>query len=253
MAIEMALEVHMKRRKLAGLPIAVATLNQATDMLCEWAAVRRPGDVHLINAYSVALTDSNKTYRDNLSSAFCNFPDGKPLTWATALSGSPLSQVRGPSIFEETMSRGREKGIKHFLLGSTPETLHALQTSLQSKYPGVNIVGSESPAFKKLSVEELQAQDERIRKTSPDIVWVGLGTPKQDYEAARLAKSGFLAVAVGAAFDFSAGTKSIAPEWMTKVGLEWLFRLATEPRRLWRRYLFGNLRFIWALFTNRSN
>jgi N-acetylglucosaminyldiphosphoundecaprenol N-acetyl-beta-D-mannosaminyltransferase len=210
----------------------------------------QPGDVHLINAYSVALADSDSTYRKSLSDAFCNFPDGKPLSWATALSRTPLSQVRGPRIFEETMNRGRVSGVRHFLLGSTPETLQALQESLERRYPGVVIVGSESPPFRKLSPEELNEQDDRLRILEPDIVWVGLGTPKQDYEVGRLAESGFLAVAVGAAFDFSAGTKPEAPAWMTKVGLEWMFRLASEPRRLWRRYLFGNVRFMWAVLAN---
>ena len=242
--------IEIEQRQLAGLPIAVATLEQATQTLCEWAIERRPGDVHLINAYSVALADSDLEYRRNLSDAFCNFPDGKPLSWATALSRAPLSQVRGPSIFEGTMSEGRAHGVRHFLLGSTPETLAALQTSLEARYPGVNIVGYESPPFRALSESELYAQDERIRACQPHMVWVGLGTPKQDHEVARLAKSGFLAVAVGAAFDFSAGTKPEAPSWMTRVGLEWVFRLASEPKRLWRRYLFGNIRFIWALAAN---
>ncbi|WP_374209944.1 WecB/TagA/CpsF family glycosyltransferase [Pseudarthrobacter raffinosi] len=228
----------------------MATLSHATERLCDWAIAGQPGDVHLINAYSVALADSDSEYRQSLSGAFCNFPDGKPLSWATALSRTPLSQVRGPKIFEDAMSQGRARGVRHFLLGSTPETLEALQSSLESRYAGVQIVGSESPPFRTLSEEELTDQDSRIRGLNPHIVWVGLGTPKQDYEVARLAKSGFLAVAVGAAFDFSAGTKPEAPAWMTKVGVEWVFRLASEPRRLWRRYLFGNLRFMWALVVN---
>lgn len=244
------LAAEIQQRNLAGLPIAVATLAQATDTLCDWACEGRPGDVHLINAYSVALADSDNEYRHNLTQAYCNFPDGKPLSWATKLSKVRLSQVRGPQIFEETMNRGRDRDVRHFLLGSTPETLSALEKSLEARYPGVQIVGSESPPFRVLSPQETQEQDDRIRKVNPDIVWVGLGTPKQDFEAARLARSGFLAVAVGAAFDFSAGTKPEAPKWMTSVGIEWVFRFVCEPRRLWRRYLFGNMRFIRAVIAH---
>ncbi|MDP9889822.1 exopolysaccharide biosynthesis WecB/TagA/CpsF family protein [Pseudarthrobacter enclensis] len=105
-----------------------------------------------------------------------------------------------------------------------------------------------SPPFSAMSPREYESQDRRIEDTNPDIVWVGLGTPKQDFEAQRLATAGnFFAVAVGAAFDFSAGTKKEAPRWITALGFEWLFRLAAEPKRLWRRYLIGNFVFLYSV------
>lgn len=246
--------VEIPSAKIAGLPIAVATLPEAAERLCQWAMSKTSGDVHLVNAYSVALTDSNEDYRGCILEALCNFPDGKPLTWASLFSAKKLFQVRGPRLFEATMDIGRPRNLRHFLLGSAPATLELLRSSLESRYPGVSIVGMESPPFRQLTREEQVQQDARMRRTNPDIIWVGLGTPKQDFEASRLAReSGFLAVAVGAAFDFSSGTKREAPTWMSALGVEWIFRFATEPRRLWRRYVFGNARFLRALIRRRTD
>ena len=211
--------------------------------------------VHLANAYTVALADKNDDYREVLASPALNFPDGKPLTWVSRLRGhSPrLQQVRGPQLFLDVFDRGRTQGVKHFLLGSTPDVLYALQKELSARFPGIEIVGVESPPFRRLSGRELDDQDERIASSGAHIVWVGLGTPKQDVEAQRLASSlPVLAIAIGAAFDFAAGTLPSAPAWMTRSGLEWVYRFAKEPRRLWKRYVFGNVRFIKAAATPRS-
>lgn len=218
------------------------------------AELRRAYHVHLVNAYTVALADKDPDFKSLLSEPALNFSDGKPIALLSKLGGQnpPLRQVRGPDLFENVMNFGRADGVKHFLLGSTPEVLDLLECSLTSRYQGLQIVGKESPPFRSMSEEELSAQDKRIEASGAEIVWVGLGTPKQDLEAKRLADGmSVVAVAVGAAFDFSAGTLSIAPRWVQKVGLEWLHRLIKEPRRLWKRYLFGNSRFVWSvLHTN---
>lgn len=209
--------------------------------------------VHLANAYTVALADKEPTFRSVLSGDSINFADGKPIALISkALRHQPaLHQVRGPELFENVMSHGRADDVKHFLLGSTPAVLEALESALLSRYVGLNIVGKESPPFRVLSAEETAEQDRRIRESGAEIVWVGLGTPKQDVEAKRLAgRMPIVAVAVGAAFDFSAGTLAVAPVWVRKIGLEWLHRLAKEPKRLWRRYFFGNARFILSVVRN---
>ena len=205
--------------------------------------------VHLANAYTVALADKSSAYREILASPAVNFADGKPIGWVSALRGqSPrLEQIRGPQLFLDVFDRGRAQNVRHYLLGSTPEVLALLELNLTARFPGVDIVGIESPPFRTLSPEELDQQDTRISASGAQIVWVGLGTPKQDIEARRLADSlPVVAVAIGAAFDFTAGTLSQAPLWMTSCGVEWVHRLASEPRRLWRRYVFGNARFIKA-------
>lgn len=205
--------------------------------------------VHLLNAYSIALADRDDAFRGSLVDDAVNFPDGKPVSWVSQLrrDQQPLQQVRGARFFLRTFNAGQAAGVKHFLLGSTPETLEKLETNLQNLYPQAEIVGSYSPPFRKLSDSELADQDAMIAATGAHIVWVGLGTPKQDFEAARLSKSlPVTAAAVGAAFDFVAGTVKEAPEFMTRIGLEWLYRFAREPRRLWKRYVFGNVWFVRA-------
>lgn len=204
-------------------------------------------DIHLLNAYSVALAETDSDYRGCVSQATFNFPDGKPVAASGRIFGGRLHQVRGPAFFEDVISAGREQGVRHYLLGSTLETLKALEAALVAKYPGAQIVGTMSPPFRTLTAEERAAQDEEIRSARPDIVWVGLGTPKQDHEARRLADAGFVAAAVGAAFDFSAGLKPLAPKLVRDLGLEWLHRLLSEPRRLMRRYLWGNTTFLMVV------
>jgi len=216
-------------------------------------ALQRAGvHVHLANAYTVALADRSAEYRDVLAEPALNFPDGKPIGWVSKIKQhSPqLEQVRGPQLFLDVFDEGRQLGIKHFLLGSTPEVLSQLTANLERDFPGVDIVGVVSPPFRALTAAELASQDEQIMASGAHIVWVGLGTPKQDIEAKRLATLlPVTAVAIGAAFDFAAGTLSEAPVWMRTAGLEWLHRFASEPRRLWRRYIFGNARFLKAAFS----
>lgn len=206
--------------------------------------------VHLVNAYTIALANQDAGYRHALSGTALNFPDGRPLAWVSALRGNnpKLTQVRGPTLFADILRLGEPRGLRHYLLGGTPEVLAALVTELHRRHPDLKIVGAESPPFRPLTAREQSSQDARILHSGADIVWVGLGTPKQDFEAARLASTvTALPIAIGAAFDFMAGTKAEAPAWMSQVGLEWVFRLASEPRRLWRRYLVGNLLFICAV------
>jgi N-acetylglucosaminyldiphosphoundecaprenol N-acetyl-beta-D-mannosaminyltransferase len=234
---------------IGSIEFVSATPQSACEQVIAIAKEGLGRHVHLANAYTVALADKSLAYRGVLAAPALNFPDGKPIGWLSALRGhSPrLKQVRGPQLFLDVFDQGRSDDIRHYLLGSTPEVLDSLERQLTSRFPGVAIVGVESPPFRQLSAVELNEQDARIRTSGAHIVWVGLGTPKQDSEAQRLA-SGLpaVAIAIGAAFDFAAGTTPEAPAWMTAVGLEWFYRLSREPRRLWKRYLFGNARFLKA-------
>lgn len=241
---------QLNKRPVAGLPLTVTAPTDVAKLICEAASQRQHGgqDIHLINAYSIALTESDASYRRCLKEASHNLPDGKPLAWVTKLSSAPLNQVRGPALFESVIDLGRQHGVTHFLLGSTPETLDRLEAALQRRYPGAKVVGKYSPPFRPLTELDIEYQDTQILTADADIVWVGLGTPKQDLEARRLARDkGLYAIAVGAAFDFSAGTKKEAPRWVGHLGFEWFYRFASEPRRLWRRYLIGNFVFVRAV------
>lgn len=235
----------MDKLSFAGIPFCALNADAATDFVIELAKNDRTGaSIHFLNAYSIALAETDPSFRNCVCSSDYNFPDGKPISVLSRLARPRLHQVRGPGLFESAMDRGRIVGLRHYLLGSTPETLKKLQDSLEQRFPGVEITGSYSPPFRPMTTTELGQQDEAIRASGADIVWVGLGTPKQDFETARLASAGITAAAVGAAFDFSAGTKSLSPAWMSAIGLEWFHRFMSEPRRLWKRYLWGNSVFL---------
>lgn len=238
----------------AGVPITACEPAVAARLVVDRAAgpLHSGQDVHLCNAYTLAQADRDVVLHALLRRATLNFPDGKSVVWANRLQHRghhpPSTRVYGPDLMRAVVELGRPAGLRHYLLGSTPEVLTALTARLRGDYPGVRLVGVESPPFRDLTEAERQAQRDRIRRSRAQLVWVGLGTPKQDREAARLAAElPVVAVAVGAAFDFIAGTKRQAPRWMRSNGLEWCFRLAQEPRRLWRRYLFGNVRFGYAV------
>ncbi|WP_234021450.1 WecB/TagA/CpsF family glycosyltransferase [Streptomyces sp. 142MFCol3.1] len=206
-------------------------------------------DVHLCNAYTLALGEGDPALSQTLGSAFLNLADGQPVVWANRLlhrgTALPRTRVYGPDLMLGVFALSQGTGLRHYLLGSTPQTLAALRSELQRRFPRARLAGSFSPPFRPLTAEELIRQEADILASRADIVWVGLGTPLQDHRAAELAtRLPVVSVAVGAAFDFIGGNKRQAPSWMQHSGLEWAFRLLCEPRRLWRRYLFGNARFV---------
>ena len=240
--------LEARTHAIGGLGFQLTDRNAAAECLVELARTRCCSHVHLANAYTIALADQDDSYRRLLNQGLV-FADGKPISWLSRLARQipRIQQVRGPQLFLDVLDIGRSSGVRHFLLGSTDELLERMRARLAERFEGVEIAGSYSPPFRPLSAEEIADQDALIRQSDADIIWVGLGTPKQDTEAARVAVSTARpAVAVGAAFDFTAGALRVAPIWMQRAGLEWAFRLASEPRRLWRRYLFGNVRFVWA-------
>jgi N-acetylglucosaminyldiphosphoundecaprenol N-acetyl-beta-D-mannosaminyltransferase len=201
--------------------------------------------VHFCNAYNVALARSDPDYAALLGEADVVFSDGVPITWVgrRAYPGvaDAWERVYGPDVMRGVLDRSTAEGPRHYLLGGSPETLSLLEARIAEQHPNASIVGAESPPYRPPTPEELAARDDRIRSSGAAIVWVGLGTPRQDTEVRRLASEvPVTAMAVGAAFDFLAGTKAQAPLWMQRSGLEWAFRLASEPGRLGRRYVWGN-------------
>lgn len=235
---------------------SVASIDEAVETVLESVQNHKfVGHIHFANAYTIAIADRNLEYLKVFQGDAVNFPDGKPISWASWIRRDKfkLTQIRGPEFFELCLDQGRSSGVKHFFLGGTDETLQTLTSVVKSKYPGIEIVGTYSPPFRTQSIEEIENQDSIITRSKPDIIWVGLGTPKQDYECRRLTSSiGVTTIAVGAAFSFTAGTVLTCPKWISDLGLEWLFRLSTEPKRLWKRYVFGNPQFIRSVIKPHS-
>ena len=174
-----------------------------------------------------------------------------PLVWLSRLSGgSPVGRVYGPDLMLAVCERSVGRGYRHFLYGGGPSVAEKLASQLQNRFPGLGIVGAYSPPFRPLTQREDQEIVERINAAQPDFVWVGLGAPKQEHWMAdHLVKlNATVLIGVGAAFDFHSGVKVQAPYWMQRSGLEWFFRLLSEPRRLWRRYLVYNTKFLYLIF-----
>lgn len=251
----------LPRHAVGPVPFRVAPFGDAVDAVLATAMAMLDGEpdtgrpgvaVHFANAYTIALADTDAAYAAVLADPqSAVFTDGVPVAWVgKRLHGSvgeAWDRVYGPDVFEAVLNRSGPDGPAHYLLGGSPLVLAALEAQVAGRWPHARIVGAESPPFRRLTPVELTAQDDRIRDSGATLVWVGLGTPKQDWEVARLAAAlPVVAMAVGAAFDFIAGAKPQAPLWMQRSGTEWAFRLASEPRRLAKRYLWGNPRFLLA-------
>lgn len=243
---------------VAGIPFAVTDLETAArltvDRVLDNRLAPRPSAIRLANAYCVALAQDDPAYREVLAGAGVNFPDGAPVAWfMRRRPESPdAGRVRGPSYFLRTIEHGIESGVRHYFLGATEHTLTRMTANLTARFPGIQIAGTHAPPF--APAHELLSADlvNDVRRSEADIVWVGLGTPKQDFVALRLTDLAQVPCAgVGAAFDFVAGTVKEAPGWIQSSGMEWAYRLAAEPRRLWRRYLVGNVRFLGAALRHR--
>jgi N-acetylglucosaminyldiphosphoundecaprenol N-acetyl-beta-D-mannosaminyltransferase len=183
-------------------------------------------------------------------------PDGMPVVWVARFkSKKDVKRTYGPDLMLKFCALGQDYHIRHYFFGGTEESNKKLINNLKEKFPVVNIVGSCVPGIRAINQQEEMTVISAINEAQPDILWIGLGSPKQDYWMANHRKilNVPVMVGVGAAFDFIAGVKKQAPLWMRERGLEWLFRLWVEPRRLWKRYLVGNSMFLWLLIRDILN
>jgi N-acetylglucosaminyldiphosphoundecaprenol N-acetyl-beta-D-mannosaminyltransferase len=249
----------MPTRCVGGVTFAVSETARVAEAIRHDALEGETGlAIHFANAYTVALAHANSAVAKILhSSKSLNITDGAPVTWFgrryNRSDELAWEQMSGPDVMARVLAESNADGPRHFLLGGSRETLEQLQVAIAKNWPQAIVVGAESPPYRSLTEQELAEQDQRIRASGANIVWVGLGTPKQDFEVDRLAQSiPIIACGVGAAFDFIAGTKKRSPAWMTSAGLEWVYRLAQEPRRLAGRYLWGNPRFVMAAIKYRD-
>jgi N-acetylglucosaminyldiphosphoundecaprenol N-acetyl-beta-D-mannosaminyltransferase len=211
----------------------------------------RPSDtatvIAVCNVHSVMTARRDPLIGQALRQATIATPDGVPLVWAIrAMTNPRQTRVYGPDLMKASLHYGVARGWKHYLLGGTPATIERLVAAANRIAPGVSIVGTHAPPFHPLTEEETLDIVERIRRSGADVVWIGIGMPKQELlmYAIHDGLPGVALAGVGAAFDLLSGTVRQAPPWMQRIGLEWLYRLAREPRRLWRRYLWNNPLFV---------
>jgi N-acetylglucosaminyldiphosphoundecaprenol N-acetyl-beta-D-mannosaminyltransferase len=237
---------------VVGVPLGVIDYEQTIRWIDTTVAARGRGYVCACNVHTVMASREDPELRAALLSPDAlNVPDGQPLVWAiNALGNSLNDRVYGPELMARAFARATaESGHRFYLYGGRDrDALILLGASLRRRFPGANIVGGYAPPFRPLTAEERAAIIEDINQSDADVVWVGIGVPKQEKWMASMRPhlEAPVLVGVGAAFDFHAGLVPQAPPRLQKVGLEWAYRLVQEPRRLWRRYLRYNPRFVAA-------
>jgi len=229
-----------------GAPIDVLAETAAVARISRWAEARESRYVCLCNAHSVVTASQDPAFHAAITQADMATPDGTPVAWMLRRSGATHQRrVSGPDLMLAYCAHAAQTGQSIYLYGSTAATLAALQTELARRWPTLRIAGAESPPFRTLTAEEDAAAVQRINASGAGTVWVSLGCPKQElWMAAHRGQVNAVMLGVGAAFDFHAGTVQRAPDWMRQAGLEWMHRLFSEPRRLWKRYLVTNTLFV---------
>ena len=241
---------NIARREILGLSIAMTDYERAMDAMDAMIATRSPGYVCALATHAVSLSHDDTELRDAILASTLALPDGVPLVWAANILGEHLpNRVYGPELMRRYNDRCVEQEHRVWLYGGRDQgSLVQLALNLRRMHPGLRIVGGYSPPFRALSTEEDDAIAQQIDQAKPDVLWVGIGAPKQEKWMARVRDriEVPVMVGVGAAFDFHAGRISQAPHWMQERGIEWSYRIAQEPRRLLPRYLFHNPRFMAA-------
>jgi N-acetylglucosaminyldiphosphoundecaprenol N-acetyl-beta-D-mannosaminyltransferase len=233
---------------LLDVPLAVIDYERTLDWIDATAANGDRGYVCVAAVHTVMACQEDPELRDAVLGATFTVPDGQPLVWALKALGHPLGdRVYGPELMDRACARAARTGQRFYLYGGRNHGgLAELARTLRLRHPGLKIVGGHCPPFRPLSDAEEEAVVADINRSRADVVWVGIGVPKQEKWMARMRErlDAPVLIGVGAAFDFHAGLVPQAPDALQRLGLEWAFRLAHEPRRLWRRYLRYNPRFV---------
>jgi len=238
------------RLNILGVLVSSINMENALSILDTWIENHNQYYVCVTGVHGLIEAQRNAGFRQILNQAGMVTPDGMPLVWLNRLHGyKHVDRVYGPDLMLAACRKSLEKGWSHYFYGSGPGVADQLADRLSEKYPGLKIAGKGTPPFHLTGFEESSEIIERINQAKADILWVGLSTPKQEqWMVANFERIHVpVMIGVGAAFDFHAGIKKQAPRWMQRGGLEWLFRLLSEPGRLWKRYLVNNPLFIFLI------
>lgn len=230
-----------------GTGVSALSLAEARDRVIGARYGAPHGYVCATAVHGISEARADPGFRRILNGAWLNLPDGMPLVWMGKLLGHrAITRVYGPDLLLAVCDAGRATGVKHYFYGGKPGVADLLAAKLRARFPGLGVVGTFTPPFRPLTQDERAEFLADIAAKKPDIVWIGLGTPKQERFAAEVTSllDVGAVITVGAAFDFHAGLLRQAPRWLQRLGLEWFFRLCVEPRRLWRRYVLNNPLFV---------
>jgi len=242
------------RVDVLGVGISEINMELAVAEIARWVEEREQHYVCVTGVHGIMESQSDPDLMRIHNESGLTTPDGMPMVWSARWAGaSDINRVYGPDLMLEMCQLAATRGWTSFLYGGKEGVPELLAERLESRFPGLRVVGAYSPPFRDLTDDEEREIIERINEADPDFVWVGLGTPKQErWVAGHAGKLNAPALlAVGAAFDFHAGLVSQAPHWMQRSGLEWLYRLSQEPRRLWPRYVTIIPRFLVGIVRRR--
>jgi len=237
-----------QKHVLFGVKVSATDYAECERLIMAAAREHRPAVVTHMPVHGLVTAATDATYRTHVNDFEIVAPDGQPVRWAlNRFHGTSLAdRCYGPTLMIRLCDAAAKQDVGVYLYGSTPEVIKSLSERLQSLIPALRIVGRESPPFRPLTPQEDAAVVDRINASGAGLVFLGLGCPRQDvFASEHRDQIRAVQMCVGAAFDFHAGTKPQAPAWMQRRGLEWLFRLVSEPRRLWKRYLVTNSIFLW--------
>ncbi|HTL72496.1 MAG TPA: WecB/TagA/CpsF family glycosyltransferase [bacterium] len=243
------------RINVLGVGISVLNLPGALEAIAAAVRERRKGYICVTGVHGVIEAQDDPDFKRILNGAFLCTPDGMPMVWAGKLNGHrEMRRVYGPDLMLDVCAWSEASGAKHFFYGGADGVADLLVRKLKEKFPKLSVVGTFTPPFRALNATEEKNLAEQIRAAQPDILWVGLSTPKQEkFMAEYLPKlDATVMIGVGAAFDFHSGRVKQAPRWMQRSGLEWFYRLCSEPRRLGKRYLRNNPLFALKFFGQLS-
>jgi N-acetylglucosaminyldiphosphoundecaprenol N-acetyl-beta-D-mannosaminyltransferase len=243
------------RANVLGVGVSAINLDLAVAAAAEALNQKLKGYVCVTGVHGVSEAQRDPAFRAILNHSFLTTPDGMPMVWMGRLQGfGDMGRVYGPDLMLAICEMSARRGFKHFLYGGAPGIAQELKRRLEERFPGLNVVGAYTPPFRPLTDFEEEELARQVAAAKPDVFWVGLSTPKQEIFMAEHWQQleARLFFGVGAAFDFHAGRVRQAPRWMQRSGLEWLFRLGCEPRRLWKRYLKNNPLFVFRALAQLS-
>ena len=240
-------DVQLDTTNILGVLVNACNPHNTISQVNFWIEKTARSYICVTGVHGIMECQRSETVRAAHNSAGLVVPDGMPLVYISRLAGRRNTcRVYGPDLLLKLCKESLTQGYKHYFFGTTPATLSKLTEHLIRDFPGLKIVGTYAPPFRPLTPDETAQIISHINECGPDIVWVGLSTPKQELWMAqnREALNAPVLIGVGAAFDFHAGSVPQAPRWIQPLCLEWLFRLIAEPRRLWKRYLINNPQFL---------